>query len=328
MKRIYLFSALLCCVAVMVVFSCKKKTTEPTTYDVSHLNQLFSGLRSTPQNFTVQAGRDTILLGADSTVLHFYSNTFKDAGGSIITSGAITVQLIEMYRPGEMAANRTSTTANGQLLQSGGQVNIVATMNGKEVFANKYGLGFAQSSMSNISMQLFYGGNANSDSSTTWSIGDTSKKGTIATKTIRDTAHYKYQYPAQYYLFDSCTNFHWTNCDRFWRDSLSNTAVSVIFPDNSFDPSNTQIFLIFPTINSAVDMSPDFGNTYNPSTYTFKLAHGQAPIGMSYKLAVMTNKNGLYYYYETSGTVTDGLTINAAMASESLGDIKTRLHAL
>jgi hypothetical protein len=73
----------MCFVAVTVVFSCKKKTEEPV-YDVSHLNEKFDVLRTAAQKMTVQAGRDTVVMGADSTVMHFYTNTFKDANNNII----------------------------------------------------------------------------------------------------------------------------------------------------------------------------------------------------------------------------------------------------
>ena len=128
MKRIYLLMALFCTTAVIVVISCKKKKTDPT-YDASNLNRLFSDLKTAPQSFSVQAGRDTVIAGADSTLIRFYPNSFKDAAGNAITSGIVNIDLVEMYKTGDMVLNRTVTsTVDAQLLKSGGQVNIKATM--------------------------------------------------------------------------------------------------------------------------------------------------------------------------------------------------------
>ena len=102
--------AALSCLLFNFFASCEKTNTS-STYIVFHLNQLFSGLRSTPQNFTVTAGRDTTIYGTNNTLLHFYTNSFKDAGGNIIQSGTVYIQLIEMYKPGDMICNRATTMA-------------------------------------------------------------------------------------------------------------------------------------------------------------------------------------------------------------------------
>jgi len=125
MKQLLQFTLALCLIAAIIVIACKKSSSNNTVPTTS-LNQLFAGLNSIPENFTVTAGRDTIIYGtSDSTLLHFYTNSFKDANGNVITSGTIYVQLTEMYKAGEMIRNRATTVANGHILQSCGQINIV-----------------------------------------------------------------------------------------------------------------------------------------------------------------------------------------------------------
>lgn len=281
---------------------------------------MLSGLRSTPQNFNIAAGRDTIIYGAsDGTALHFYANSFKDASGNIITSGTIDIQLTEMYKPGEMICNRTTTITNdGQLLQSGGEINITASMNGQEVYANKYGIGFKQSAPSSLNMQLFYGNTNNTDSVTMWSADDVTKNGVTANGTTPDTSRSSY-----YYYFDSCPHLSQTNCDAVYLPgSTQKTDVALVLPDGSFNQRNTEVFLILPSLKLSI-----FMNEYDQSTNTIHLDESSVglPIGLNFELAVITYKNDTYYFYETSGTITKGMTINAAMGAETLSDIKARL---
>ena len=316
----------LCLAAIIIVAACKKSSNNATGPTQS-LNQLFSGLRTTPQNLSVQAGTDTTLYGADSTILHFYPNSFMDNAGNVITSGAVNIQLIEMYKPGDMICNRTSSTANGQLLKSGGQIDITATMNGKEIFANKYTIGFKQSGSSTEVMSLYYGGNENADSFTTWTVSDNSIAGTVAASTADTGVGFGFG-SGFYYFFKGCTKFHTINCDLLYNYNGQNTTISVVVPDASFNEGNTQMFLVFPAINS-VTMG-DGREGYDAATNTFTVGnHGdQMPVGVNYELVVIANKNGQYYYYQTSGITTNGMTINAALAPETQWDIIARVAAL
>ena len=319
MKKNLLPFVLLCSIAAVIAFSCKKSKT--TTGPTKSLNQLFSDLRTTPQNFSVSAGRDTIVYATGGTQFHFYANSFKNAAGNIITSGTVNLQLTEMSKPGQMIQNRATTTAiNGQPLMSGGQVNIIATMGAARVFANKYGIGFKQSGSSAQPMELFYGGTGNRDSIVTWTVGNNTTPGTTATSvdTITvDTLSF-------YYLFDSCTDFDYINCDHFTQD-IHSVAVKIVFPNNSYTYYNTQAFFCFPSFNSVVA-----GSYLNKITDGVLNSSLEAPpIGTLYKFVAITNKNGNYYYYESSGTISTGaITINAAMAPETRGDIIDRITGL
>ena len=98
-----LFSLLLVYITavIVVIASCSKPYNDSHTVTVSPsytINQLFAGLRTSPQTLTVTAGRDTIVYGANGTRMHFYTNSFKTAAGAIITSGTINLQLVEMYK--------------------------------------------------------------------------------------------------------------------------------------------------------------------------------------------------------------------------------------
>ncbi len=336
MKIFLKISLALCFSTSIIVVACKKPNY--TAGQSTSLNQLFSGLRMTPQNLSVTAGRDTVVFGLDSTMFHFYSNSFKDANGNIITNGTISLQLVEMYKPGDMIRNRATTiTSSGQILQSGGEINIIATMNGQQVFANKYGIGFKQPGASSLSMALYYGGTGNRDSVTTWTIGDpNNSKGTFANGTTRDTGgHYTHTgnpiiYPNFMFIFDTCTHFDRINCDMLYKyDTNSRTRIFITLPDNSFTTYNTQISLAFPELNCVIEPSLALDSKTNSYFLSYMgLDIDVAPKGIKYEIVAITNKVGSFYYFEQSGIVTANMTINLALVPETSSDIIARLAAL
>jgi hypothetical protein len=286
----------------------------------TNLNNLFNPLRSTPQSFTVTAGSSQTVTGTQGTVLKFYPNSFKNAQGAIINSGTVTIKLVEMYKPGDMIANRASTVANGKPLISGGQVNIKATINGQEVYANKYSISFAETAPSIQPMALYYGNTNNADSITSWSIADTTGNGTTTNGTIADTSTNDY-----FHVFDSCTSFNWINCDYFYNDPSPLTNIFVVMPDTTFIPSNTQVFLVFPTINSATYLGQ-----YDLGTSTFSLYTSYfIPIGMTIHIVAIAEKNGQFYYFQQTGlTTTLNMSVNAVMTPQTQSYILTQLSLL
>ena len=277
--------------------------------------------------YSVTAGTSSVITAAGGTVMQFRPNSFKDANGHIITGGTVNLQVTEMYKPGDMIANRASTMAQGKILQSGGQINIIASMSGQPVYANNYGVQFAQATASSAPMSLFYGNTNNTDSILTWTNGgDSLVYGTTANGTTLYNG-------GQMYIFDNCTHFGFINCDWFNSDT-NKTSVSVIVPDTTFNPSNTQIYLILPDMNSVLSNDGGYGagSGFDSTTKTMNLiSEGQSnivPIGMNYKFVVITKKNGSYYYYQTSGVITSNMKLTATMALKSTAEVKTLLSAL
>jgi hypothetical protein len=89
------------------------------------------------------------------------------------------------------------------------------------------------------------------------------------------------------------------------------------------------------TFNAVLSTSDDpWGSTaYSSSTKTMNIvSEGNsniAPAGLAYKLVVITNKNGTYYYWETSGTIPHGgLKATAVPAVQTLSQITTALKGL
>jgi len=343
MKKLFFALSLIYITVIILLFSCNKPSYSPGTAGQTSLNQLFASIRSTPQTLSVTAGRDTIVYGANGTMLHFYTYSFKDAAGNIITSGTIDLQLTEMYKAGDMISNRATTFANGQILQSSGQINMVATLNGNEVYANSYGIGFKHGNSSSAPMALFYGASANSDSVATWTQSDSTKNGTTTTGTVTDTVS---STPKSYFYFDTCSSFTWANCDWFYTNDSPETTVSIVLPDNSFNATNTQMYLVLPNVNRWGNTADIFiavlsnvedkglgSSSYTAKTNTLQLiSEGNTnivPAGLNYKLVVLANKNGTYYYYEQQGTIPhNGLTATATLVSQPESTIISNLAGL
>jgi hypothetical protein len=334
------------CIAIVVAFSCKKNTDNTSTLQPATvpLNQLFDNLRSTPQTFTVTAGRDTVVFGSQGTMLHFYPNSFKNASGAIITSGSIDLKLVEMYKPGDMIRNRATTMQGKNLLTSGGQIDLRATINGQKVYANKYGIGYFQNNASATPMmELFYGNVNNVDSVVNWEAKDTTLERDIAWLGDMNGRNYittAYGRPWMGYVFDSASDLEYTNCDAFYYSDSPKVSVTAIMPDATFTPENTQVYLVLPTINCAMSTvqstsSYNFGTArYNASEKAINMINeGQTnivPSGMKYILIVIANKSGQYYYSKQSGDAIphNGLKLKATMTPDSKDNVLAMLSAM
>jgi hypothetical protein len=318
---------------LLVASSCRRTndstsstTVEPNATDLTQAQAIeaLKSLKSTPQNFTVAAGVQKRIKGAEGTLVTFYPNSFKDKNGVTITSGNIDIQLTEIYKQGDMIANRTSTTTGDGVLKSGGEIDIRASKNGEEVFANKYGIGFKAAAPMAQPMELYFGEKNTADSITTWGIRKTGQGGSVTgTGYITDTALMLLEAP--YFLFDSCTDFKLINCDHPYVASSAYINVKLVFPDNSFKNTYADLSLAFPALGIVTIMGV---SEFNSSTHTMKF-QGWAPTASSCKFSLIIPKTlSSFYYFEQSGVATDGVTLTANMTLLSTAEIKAKLKAL
>ncbi len=335
MKKISIWAFALFAIAA-TMYSCRKNYSAQSgaAEGTAAIAGLLDSVGARPQVFTVTAGVASSKAGAQGTVLNFYPNSFKDANGNIITSGNVTVTVTEMYSAADALANKTSCLSGGELLRSGGQVKITATMNGQTVYANKYGIGFKQTTASSQPMNLFYGAaDPGSNGQMVWENGgDTTSRGSTADATVNTT-------DGTYYFFDSCTHFDFINCDHFAGEGSGNSSypISVIIADTSFTPTNTVIYLVFPSIKSVISYrSFDYKYWTLDSLYRLeKIAYfpygDRRPIfpnNLTYKIAAIANKKNQYYYFETSGKVADTSRYQVTFTPKTKEELRVLLKAL
>jgi hypothetical protein len=300
----------------------KENVSNPNNNNTAHLKGLFQNLKQTPQAFTIEAGTHQTITGAKGTLIQFNPNSFKDVNGNIISSGTLQVSLSEMYTPGDMIANRiTTTTFNNRLLTSGGCINIkVTNASGQEVRAGSYTLGFKQPGFNDQNMALFYGEEIEdaSGARVTW-LDD-------ATDTVERTIKLE-QTNNNYYLFDSCTRFNWVNCDFFYTAPDPKTDIKVVMPSATYNYNSTQVYVVFPSINATSTL-----NTYDSITNTFSLGYSgyYLPVGTSIKIVVLsTLADGSYAMQVMDNiTVTNNMTISSNPQSQSIAQIQAALQSL
>jgi hypothetical protein len=308
--------------AALFVSSCGKNydpgPNPSTVYDKSNVNELFKEFRSIPEVQCVTAGTQQTITFAKGTRLTFYPNSFKDAAGAIITSGTVCIEMIEMYKPGDMISNGASTsTVEGSILRSGGQVHINATKNGVKLYANVYGISFLQPSASSLPMDLYYGSRNNRDSVTTWTIANTTLPGTTAPGTTTDSIEVRY-------IFDSCRNFDFINCDKLY-STAPLKSVKIILPDTSFNPVNTRVIVVVKVANAAIYANGPL-DSFSPLPTTWITS---IPENTSIHIVAITKKNDSYYYYEKEMKVlTVDISVNALLTKETNEYITARLFAL
>jgi len=320
MKKQLILGASLLLGSMLGMTSCSNDSPGPLTPNTQTINTLFQQLKTAPQTFSVTVGTQQTIIGAKGTKITFHPGSFKDATGNTLTFGTVNIALIEMYTPGDMIANRvTTTTAAQNALTSGGAVNIKATLNGQEVFANSYSIAFKQDEHKEAPMALFRGYEVSDESGTNVKWNDDTT-GTVP-RTEKDQANEEF-----YYAFDTCTNFNWINCDYFYNAPNPKTDIIIVAPDASYNYSNTQIFIVFPGMNSVTTMY-----TYDAATHSFKFGYPSyyLPVGTSIKVAIFGAKNNSYYMdIHQPVTVTNGMTINFTPTTQTLSAIQTAISGL
>lgn len=316
MKKQWILGLLGC---ALTFTACNNDAPGPVN-DTKTINSLFQELKPTPQTFTVTAGTTQTITGAKGTKITFHPQSFKDVSGNIITGGSVKIELTEMYKAGDMIANRvTTTTAAQQLLTSGGSVNIRATLNEHEVFTNNYGIAFKQSSASESPMALFTGYQVTDNTGTNIKWNDDST-GTVL-RTAKDPVDQTF-----YYAFDTCTSFNWINCDYFYNVPGPKTDITVVSPDSSYNLSNTQVFVVFPAINGLMSMY-----AYSAASHAFTFGYSTyfLPVGTTIDIMILGSKNNQYFMdLHPHVVVTNNMTINFTPTNQSLSTIQAALSGL
>jgi len=333
MRKYTRFFTLLSVAAAAMFASCKKESNSggtlppmDSTTEKLILSNLFGGTKTmtSVQEYEIAAGQLQVVRALAKTRLVFYPNSFKDQNGNTITSGQIKIRIIEMYTPGQVIANRSTTTADGRLLYSGGQVYVKAYRAGQELLPRVYGIGFPVANTNQAPpMRLFYGNNNNADSTVTWTKAN-ENSGTFVTNTFLDT---NVQPNIVYYQFDSCTNFNWINCDEFYNISgIELTDINIVSKDSlGLNHKNTQVFLVFPGLNAVTYMQ-----NFDSALHVWSLSPKyQLPVNTTFHAVSLSLRNGVYYYAEKKNlTVTTNFSDTLKPQKTSLTNVLSALTGL
>jgi hypothetical protein len=301
---------------IWMIVSCEKDEITSTTSNKKQfdMNSFFSQVAPTRQSFNITAGQVQQIQGAKGTIVRFNANSFKRSNGQILNSGTVTIILQEMLTAPEMILANKTTTSNGQLLKSGGQILLKAYLGNEELLVNAASKPTVEiPTKTGDAMNLFYGTVKANDSL----VGDTSvnwNQDTTTVNVVQDSFGLSYNFQID--------SFNYINCDKFY-DQNPKSDVKITVPATFVD-SNTAVFLYFTAINSVARVYK-FDKTNN----SFILDGGYAvPIGMNVKIVLVAKKGTQYYYEIKSTTITSNFNTSMNPSSSDLNSIKTAISSM
>ena len=112
-------------------FACNKKSNEERTLFSAPQDTVIAKMRDTPQQFAIDATRDTIIKGKSGIKIAIGANVFVDEGGNPVSS--VNIELLEAINVQSFIENNLTTVSGDSILESGGMFYINATSNGKNV---------------------------------------------------------------------------------------------------------------------------------------------------------------------------------------------------
>lgn len=303
--------------------SCSKK--KPTSNNNGNNNNqsgllvnVFNNLKTQEQTFTVPSGAYTTIEGANGTVIEFNPESFLDKDENIIGPGLnLTVKLTEALDYKDMIRNRVQTaTQSNQRLISGGAIKLAVSYEGLDtVIANYYSISYPTTNTPPSDfMSVYYGyedsstdvgGNTvmwfdDTTGTTKWNRRDPNSTGSTV-----------------FFTFDSVTNFGWINCDYFYNAPDPKTDVGVTFPDNTYNNENTEVYIVFPSINSVTGM---YNYMAASNSFSFGYTGYHIPVGSQIHVLTVSTKNEEYYMYiQKNITVTNNhtITVTPTLTTES-----------
>lgn len=298
--------------------SCKKddpNEPEPDpTPTTSNLSSYFDdNLNDKKQSFTINAGTYNQFTGENGVSIIVPANSFVTAGGTPVT-GNITMSLIEILDQKNMILSGMPTTSNGQILISGGQINLTAKQGTTPVYlADNASIGVMMPAPNpDFAMQLF-DGVVDSDGDVDW-ILSTDSTGTADSITVINDSL------GAYYYFDwADSGLGWINCDYFYSspDPLTTVHVST---DSAYNQTNTAVFLHFSDINSIAQL-------WHDGTY-FSSYNNSIPLNMSVTVVCISEIDGNYYSAFVPVTVTSNIVVPVTMSPTTLGAFETAVGNL
>ncbi len=143
--------------AISSMIACKKKSDEQRTMFAAPKDTVLAKLRETPQGFTIDATKDTILTGKSGIKVAIGANVFVDEDGNPVNN--VQIELLEAVNVQSFIENDLATVSGDEILESGGMFYINATSNGKPVsIKNNEALTLSVPSSAVIGdMGVFYG---------------------------------------------------------------------------------------------------------------------------------------------------------------------------
>lgn len=313
MKR-SLFAAAIIAASITTFSSCKKNQDAPSYARA----EAFWDAHAIPvQSFSGNAATGFTITGDKGTKVKFPANAFVDGDGAVI-SGSVTVTLKEVLSKKDVMFSGVMTESNGQLLESGGELEVKADQNGKGLRINP-ALGDngirveVPKVMNDRDMGLFVQEKRRDQGGANGSNGQQPTQNPLTWA------------PAPYYPFGNGPNsysftlpgFTWVNCDRFYSDPNPKTTMTVLpaFQDNN-QVSDLQVFLVFKNISTVITFP------FNASLQKFESYGNSLPIGLeAYLVLIGKDSDGFVQFGQQTITISANLHVDAPIHKATQAEV-------
>lgn len=307
--------------AALSLSACKKNKDLPA---FAKADDFWASHKIEAQTFTGNATTGFTITGAKGTKITFPANSMVDGNGDLV-SGNVTITLKEVLSKKDVVLSRVWTESNGQLLESGGEIEVKAKKDGANLMINPAimpdnGIQVEiPKVMNNRDMGLFVqekrqqpgggqqGGGQEPQNPTTW-------------------------VPAPYYPFGNGPNsytftlpgFTWVNCDKFYNDPNPKTTVTVLpsFTDDSV-VTDLQVMLVFKNISTVITLP------FNYSIQKFESYANSLPIGLQADLVLIGKDSGGFIQFgKQSITISASLHVDQPIHKATQAEVDAYLATI
>lgn len=211
-------------------------------------------LGKSAQRFFIDPKRDNTIRGDKGTEISFPAYAFECADGSE-PSGKIKIELREFYSRGDLLKANLHTMSNGEILETGGTVQVLAFCGDEEAqlaYDQQITLSFPYKEFKN-GMQTFNGFEEGGDLN--WVLDEGSEQYFDPDINDYDPEGYylssKNEQGIDSYLLNS-SSLGWINCDRFYDDPREKMEI-VLNVDTALHPAVRMVYKDIQSITTGYD---------------------------------------------------------------------------
>lgn len=306
--------------AILSLSACKKNKDVPA---FANADNFWATHKIEAQSFTGDATTGFSITGAKGTKVSFPANAFIDGNGNVV-SGNVTVTLKEVLSKKDVLLSGVWTEANGQLLESGGELEVKAKKDGADLRINPAlnpdtGIQVeVPKVMNDQDMGLFIQEKRQQQGGGSTGGGEPQNPTTWV--------------PAPYYPFGNGPNsytftlpgFTWVNCDKFYNDPNPKTTVTVLpdFQDNNI-VTDLQVILVFKNIATVITLP------YNYSIQKFESYMNSLPVGLQADLVLIGKDSDGHIQFGTQViTISTNLHVDAPIKKATQAEVDAFLATI
>lgn len=328
--------ALIGAAVVMGTQSCNKDDNEAAS-KYNSPEEVLADLAPGMQSFSIDAGKETVITGADGTVITIPANAFVDANGNPV-QGTVTMNLKEIMSLGDQLTSGFFAVSDGNLLISGGEFYLKFTAGGQELSLADNKLIDVKIPSNNIdtNMTVFTGDNVTKEAMENDTSGSVVNWELATDTTSKDTSandYYELYCGTGEYIMKIGELYQtgWYNVDYYanYDDLLHEGKCSVVATDNE---DNEEILLTFQFVykdfNSVCGLYT-FTNSTVVSEQKFSL-NGYWVKNQKPTLVVIGvgKKSKKLYFGKTNVTIIEGVEAKVQLHSVSKETLSQELENL